>query len=484
MKKLTIKHYILVSLLLSIPVILLNTYYADDLYRITLGTYGWESDARLLSVLVYYILGLGGSLSDLYPIGQMLAYVMLGITAYIVSSKIIENKNIIGMAITSPIITSPLLLGNLLYRFDSLTMMAGVLCATAPFCFRKNNFFIIYTLTPLFLLSSLSFYQASSIVFVSISIMEFFKNAFKDENIIKSIKQLINRSLGLIIGFLLFKIITDHFVSKNAYAEELSKIIPINFHAPEKILDTLLKSMDLIMMFDKGGIGFIIKALLIITLISSINIVVKKLKEKGTCSSLKIFFTICFCFTVSFLCIPGFILLANTPVFYPRLYIGFGLFFVFCLYIIYIAIDYKYIRYLFFIIPLSFTSINLVTVNAVNNQNLNNNAFISEFKNDIYNIVGLNNFIDVTFYGELRRPKSVVNSITKYPFIEWIVGSYFHWSYDGGKWELERNGLSINLSKPDIANNVIKRHNNENPIAVRQNYNLFLIDKHLVVAFK
>ncbi|EKH3423071.1 glucosyltransferase domain-containing protein, partial [Salmonella enterica subsp. enterica serovar Adelaide] len=178
------------------------------------------------------------------------------------------DKSIIGLIITLPIITSPLLLGNLLYRFDALTMMSGVLCATAPFAFRVASKRVLFIYSPILLLSSLSFYQASSIAFVSLSAMEFFKSTMKDESLSKSFLRLSYRASALFGGFIGFKVINSIFVVKNDYTEQLSKLVSLDKNAPEKIIDTFIKSMDLIYMFSKGGIGKIIFIFLIAVTIS------------------------------------------------------------------------------------------------------------------------------------------------------------------------------------------------------------------------
>ncbi|EBU4295645.1 hypothetical protein CVX75_16320, partial [Salmonella enterica] len=375
MNNIKLSHFILVSVFLSIPVVLLNTYYADDLYRSALATYGWESDGRLFSLALYYIISVGGSLSDLYPFSQMTAYALLGITAYIVSSRIIEDKSIIGLIITLPIITSPLLLGNLLYRFDALTMMSGVLCATAPFAFRVASKRVLFIYSPILLLSSLSFYQASSIAFVSLSAMEFFKSTMKDESLSKSFLRLSYRASALFGGFIGFKVINSIFVVKNDYTEQLSKLVSLDKNAPEKIIDTFIKSMDLIYMFSKGGIGKIIFIFLIAVTISCLIIIFRKATHSAMGSLTRTLVGVIVSLIISFLCIPGFILLANTPVFYPRLYIGFGFFFVFGGYVVHYAIKNKRCLYILIVLPLAFTSINLSTINAIRNQDHNNFVF-------------------------------------------------------------------------------------------------------------
>ncbi|WP_176211739.1 hypothetical protein, partial [Salmonella enterica] len=86
-------------------------------------------------------------------------------------------------------------------------------------------------------LSSLSFYQASSIAFVSLSAMEFFKSTMKDESLSKSFLRLSYRASALFGGFIGFKVINSIFVVKNDYTEQLSKLVSLDKNAPEKIID-------------------------------------------------------------------------------------------------------------------------------------------------------------------------------------------------------------------------------------------------------
>ncbi len=106
-----------------------DRYYVDDLGRVRSGYTGWTGDGRPLTSFIMQSLNMGTPLTDLTPLPQMLAALLLGGCALLVARKFgIRDAATAAMA-ALPLGASPFFLENLSYRFDVLTMVLAVTLA-------------------------------------------------------------------------------------------------------------------------------------------------------------------------------------------------------------------------------------------------------------------------------------------------------------------------------------------------------------------
>ncbi|HTK00631.1 MAG TPA: glucosyltransferase domain-containing protein, partial [Bordetella sp.] len=120
------RHVFIAALLLYAlviwPIIHADRFYIDDLGRARSGYLGWTSDGRPLSNLVVETLNLGAPISDLSPLPQLLALLLLAYLAVTLARKFEIPGAWRAPLILAPLAANPFFLENLSYKFDVLPM--------------------------------------------------------------------------------------------------------------------------------------------------------------------------------------------------------------------------------------------------------------------------------------------------------------------------------------------------------------------------
>lgn len=239
-----ILRFFLLSLLISLPVVFINIQYLDDIARTAIGYYGWLADGRPLTELFYFIVSGGGRVVDLYPITQILAYGLISFSCFFICLKF----DVFGwhaLSISSVAIFSPLLLGNMLFRYDSITMSMAFLISTLGFYYKNNNSIKSILYQAILVASGMCFYQASLGVFISLTICLCIF-LIKDESLLSTLKYASKNAISAIIGFALYKGVAS-LSGIGAYASSKSEIIPFTKSGINNFFDASLKSIDILL---------------------------------------------------------------------------------------------------------------------------------------------------------------------------------------------------------------------------------------------
>lgn len=150
-------------------IILADVYYIDDLRRSIDGYPGWENFSRYMSNYLSMGLNFSRRLTDIYPLGQLLAIVVLSLSSLILS--LLFNKRSYVLYVASTIIgLSPYFLENISYRYDSLYMAIAVFSTIFPYLFIKTTRWFI----PIGILSLLlmwTTYQAANFIYVATGVL-------------------------------------------------------------------------------------------------------------------------------------------------------------------------------------------------------------------------------------------------------------------------------------------------------------------------
>ncbi len=160
------------SVTVLVPILLAGRPCNDDLARSVLGSYGWTDNGRYLSNVLMRALELGASrASDIAPIPQFLAILALSYAGVLLARRFEIESLPLGILVTLPLGTQPFFLQNLSYRFDAVTMAAGILCSVAAITMsarsRRN-----WLLGMVALLASFNLYQPTFNVFLVLAIFE------------------------------------------------------------------------------------------------------------------------------------------------------------------------------------------------------------------------------------------------------------------------------------------------------------------------
>lgn len=157
---------VVAALLYVYPFASADIYYADDIVRTMSGAFGWSELGRPLSNLIFYIIGFSSSsIVDISPIPQIASVALLTFAAWLFSSCVYGKVSVAGVIFSSPLMLSPFFLQNLAYKYDSITMAAGVLLTTIAFTVgvkSKKSCFLSFAL----LVGSLCLYQPVVNIFI------------------------------------------------------------------------------------------------------------------------------------------------------------------------------------------------------------------------------------------------------------------------------------------------------------------------------
>ncbi|HDR2543162.1 TPA: glucosyltransferase domain-containing protein [Enterobacter mori] len=177
---------VVAALLYVYPFVSADIYYADDIVRTMSGAFGWSELGRPLSNLIFYIIGFSSSsIVDISPIPQIASVMLLTLAVWLFSSFTYGKVSISGVIYSSPILLSPFFLQNLAYKYDSITMAAGVLLTTIAFTVgvkSKKECFLSLVL----LLASLCLYQPVVNIFIGMIAVSMLKDVSTNDHTIKN----------------------------------------------------------------------------------------------------------------------------------------------------------------------------------------------------------------------------------------------------------------------------------------------------------
>lgn len=193
--------------------------YIDDLGRVAQGYRGWDNFSRFSSQALSIILHADSQLSDISPLTQLIAIILLGLSSTIlvvrfsVDSKF-KWKNIIAVL---PLGLSPYFLECISYKFDSPYMALSVFASIFPLLFIHSERLVYFTAIFLGTLIMCTTYQASSGIFI-ISVLFYLLYCWNNgEELRKCIKSFVVSVAGYIGAMFTFKTLimkpVDEYVS-------------------------------------------------------------------------------------------------------------------------------------------------------------------------------------------------------------------------------------------------------------------------------
>jgi hypothetical protein len=187
-----IKPFLLMSviyLLGILTIIRANFYHLNDMKRAIEGVHGWYSMSRYISELSSVFIHADINLTDISPLPQLLAVLLLAVSSVLLV-YVISNKKITAVRLlaTIPLGLSPFFLECLSFKFDAPYMALSVLSAIFPFLFisRKKAFFFSSVAALLVMCMT---YQATSGIYLMIVVMLSFQ-AWNSRK--KSVKEILS----------------------------------------------------------------------------------------------------------------------------------------------------------------------------------------------------------------------------------------------------------------------------------------------------
>lgn len=144
-----------------------NFNYRDDFRRVFNGSKGWQSSGRYLSNILSSFVHADSYLTDVSPLPQLLAALLMAVSAYIVWYLLSREKKFTfwGMASLVSMGLSPYFLECFSYKYDAPYMALSVLVSVFPLLLWKRGRWVFFMASALGSLIMCLTYQASSGIF-------------------------------------------------------------------------------------------------------------------------------------------------------------------------------------------------------------------------------------------------------------------------------------------------------------------------------
>lgn len=474
------KPLIILSFIYMSWVIFCGRFYIDDLGRSLYGYTAWGYDGRPLSDLVMTILSMGSPLLDLTPIPQILAVFALSSSLAFWGVKYFNKSDpyLISAGLFF-FISTPLFIENLSYKYDSLPMSLSVAVLLLSFGFKNRK--VSFFLTSVSAIISLSLYQASIGLFITLTIIDLIhgryliinKSTLKDSLTTASIY-----ALSFLIGVLFYKFVIVKIFASGGYSDLHSKTIPLDKNFLNHMIINIKKIYDwfLTPLFESSKyiFTFTFIALLSSILLISISTTDRFINKIANCFVLLALALLIF--LSSFIHIA----LLNEPVFAPRVLIsmtGFGLF---TSYLIISAFKCRVKSYILITPYIVFSMIfSFSYANASKAQERTDELLSTSIYNDASH--KNHSFDSVIVFGLMPSSLQRELIISRFPIMNSLIPLYLNNNWSWGSMLLKH--YNLNLKPTEITADFKVKVCNETPFIDAKDYLLYALDHTLVIVF-
>lgn len=210
-----------------------NYYYNDDLERAAHGYKQWDVFSRYLYVALSSWLHMDSYLTDIAPLPQLTAAVLLAISGIALLSVVYDRRQFSLWEILAvvPLGLNPYFLECLSYRFDAPYMAVSILCAILPFLFRRSHPIAYVLAAALGSIGVCISYQASSGIFPMVAILLAFLMWTKRRPGKEVTVFLLRSAAGYFLGLVYFRIA----LMRPAVSYVVSSLAPIQRLIPSAV---------------------------------------------------------------------------------------------------------------------------------------------------------------------------------------------------------------------------------------------------------
>ena len=206
-----------------------NFYYYDDIQRACWGWPEWGFSRHLSNILSKF-LHAEAYLSDISPLPQLLAILIISFASVIAVYLITEEKRFSFWHFVAaiPIGLSPYFLECLSYKYDSPYMALSVLFSVVPLLLCKGNQIVYFLSIVLCTIGMCTSYQASAGIFPMLVVVMGIRNWIRGEKTGLTLRFYGISAAGYLVGLLLFRKLFMYQLIAYASTEmvPLSELIP------------------------------------------------------------------------------------------------------------------------------------------------------------------------------------------------------------------------------------------------------------------
>jgi len=394
-----------ISLLYVFPILLANVYYVDDMRRSTTGV-GWDYDGRIFATFLMKKLTGGGGISDFFPYSIIFSAILIALAGHIISCILGLEKNNKYKLSALILLINPFFLENLSYRWDSIPMAISVCSVIVPFLFLSRKYlFVLISIIGICI--SMLTYQTSIVIYPILVLLVIIKLCFSDKKDKQIFNLIIISFTSFCLALVFYKIIGLLFPIRTGGREEM-----ILFN--DNFLLLLENNIGKTFLFVKSAFSRYYSLLFLIILVISVIAYSKYLFSDRSILK-KILIPFLFLFVVFFIVFP--LLFLYTPVFMPRMMVGFS----FVIYFILLLTNYlnsrlvTFISFLFLLVSLPLVSSYASGLKSQNNLEI----FVAQ---NIARTVDVNNKT-LAFYGQLEYSEEIHVALRKFPILNYLVPS-------------------------------------------------------------
>lgn len=431
-----IKNLYIAFLAYLTPFIFSGVYYADDLFRARLGFNGWTFDGRPLSELSYKILTLfqSDSVPDVYPLPLLIS----GFLFCAIIGKFIKHSGVndswLNFSLLLALLANPYFISNLMFRYDGYFMLISVAVCLIPFCFNAEKIVSWFIITTICLVSCLSLYQASINVFIGTVGAYLTINAIRKKSFTYNIKFIVFSFFCVCASYLIYSNIITVIFPTSDYTREYSGILSLNKDGFNIFISNIKKSFELVLISMKSGL--FIPTIIVYFIAFCLTIIYSYKNKKTYVYAYFIISILIVTFSIS-----GIIVFGQHAKFYPRVFLGFSVFLLFPLLILFILTSSKSLRLISsMIILIPVLNISTASINTIKQNNEYTKLVANRIVSDINNSTARNNK-EFAVIGTLQNSDRAKLNISIYPIIGLLNHAIFSDGYAAGRFVLMNLGI-------------------------------------------
>ncbi len=294
-----------------------NVNYIDDMGRANAGYTGWSNFSRHLSDFLSFFIHTDSFLSEISPLPQIIAILLLSLTGvimiYIITGR--TNVSFWTLAAVIPLGISPYFLECLSYKYDAPYMALSILASVVPFlAFRGRYRYPVFFVVSVFsILTVCMTYQAASGIFPVLTIFLCLQKWNAAQKLQEIGKFLLAAVLAYVYGMIVFRIRimkpVDGYVSSS---------VP----SSEQFLPSVMRNLQQYLSYVRSDFTMFWKILIFLIGIFFVAAMVYHSKQQKV---LALLVTCCSLAAMSLISFGVYSMLAK-PLFAPRAMFGVGVF--------------------------------------------------------------------------------------------------------------------------------------------------------------
>jgi len=467
--------------LLILPVILANQYYIDDMGRATSGYTNWGADGRPLSDTLMKIINFRSHLSDLFPLPLIFGSIILALILAIYTNRYFNKNNKIYAIIPLTYLLSPSTPEIMSYRFDSMPLIISISLPLLAYGYRFQQESKNILVGILCVIAIYSLYQASINLFIILAEIELLYLFSYNKNNKSCLLTLGSRIIQFIIGSVIYlKIILPKYFS-GTYSPDHPGIVTNNIIA--KVFSNFESYYSIVNKYFLNDRGLlIISSFIILSMMLILIITLKRQCKKWSITDVVLTIIILLTPLVVIPATIGSLLVLDNSIGGSlRAYVGISGAVLFFFMLLAFAMKEK-MKFCFLIPIAAFLYITIIVytfTNAKRAQEDYTRIIISEIKQDIGKL-DYDNFITL---GNFPKSPIFSNSEKNLPLVSMINTYSPEWYWTNKRFEFE----GITREWPSLSTDIYQKASEERcstiPISVSEHFNLYLVNKTLVIDF-